>query len=87
MKLQKLKNASFQELRERAAQKVAALSERHGLSDLAKLPSDDKFADLLAPEAGNLASSDFKSASFGFEFKTPFFLGLDDSQTTSVTFK
>ena len=51
MKLQKLKNASFQELRERAAQKVSALSERHGLSDLAKLPSDTRFAELLKPKS------------------------------------
>jgi hypothetical protein len=36
--LQKLKNASFQELRVRAAQHVAAFSERRGWSDLVKLP-------------------------------------------------
>jgi hypothetical protein len=58
VKLQKLKHASFQELRERAAQKVSALSERHGLSDLAKLPSDARFADLV--EADFIG---FKSAS------------------------
>jgi hypothetical protein len=58
MKLQKLKNASFQELRERAAQKVSALSERHGWSDLAKLPSDIRFSALLKSD-----TIDFKSAS------------------------
>src|SRR6185503_13656916 len=38
MNLQKLKNASFQELRVRAAQRVAAFNERRGWSDLVKLP-------------------------------------------------
>lgn len=44
MKLQKLKNASLQELRVRAAQQVTAFSERHGWSTLTKLPGDDVFA-------------------------------------------
>jgi hypothetical protein len=61
MKLQKLKNASFQELRERAAQKVSALSERHGWSDLAKLPSDIRFSALL------------KSDTIGFKSASPLF--------------
>ena len=60
MKLQKLKNASLQELRERAAQKVSALSERHGLSDLAKLPSDARFAALLKSDfIGSKSESSF----------------------------
>jgi hypothetical protein len=71
MKLQKLKNASLQELRERAAQKVAALSERHGLSDLAKLPSDARFAALL--------KSDF----IGLKSESPFF----PSQNITPAFK
>jgi len=41
MKLQKLKNASLHELRVRAAQQVAAFSERRGWSTLARLPGDD----------------------------------------------
>src|SRR5687767_1827942 len=40
MNLQKLRNASLQELRVRAAQRVAAFRERRGWSTLAKLPSD-----------------------------------------------
>ena len=40
MNLQKLKNASFQELRVRAAQRVAAFSERRGWSSLVKLPEN-----------------------------------------------
>jgi hypothetical protein len=59
VKLQKLKNASFHELRERAAQKVSALSERHGWSELAKLPSDSRLAALINSEPG-----------FDFGFKT-----------------
>jgi hypothetical protein len=38
MNLQKLKNASLEELRVRAAQRVAAFSERRGWSSLVKLP-------------------------------------------------
>lgn len=38
MKLQRLKNASFDELRVRASQKVAAFGERRGWSSLVKLP-------------------------------------------------
>ena len=40
MKLEKLKNASFDELRVRAAQKFAAFSERQGWSRLVRLPPD-----------------------------------------------
>src|SRR5688572_10661421 len=40
MNLRKLKNASFQELRVRAAQRVAAFSERRGWSSLVKLPEN-----------------------------------------------
>jgi hypothetical protein len=89
MKLQKLKNASFEELRERAAQKVSALSERHGWSELAKLPTDSKFAELLNSEAGNSASSgsDSNPVLFGLRFEAPFFPGLNDPQRTSDTFK
>lgn len=45
MKLEKLKNASFDELRVRAAQKIAAFSERQGWSKLVKLPSDEVLFD------------------------------------------
>lgn len=47
MKLEKLRNASLDELRVRAAQRVAAFSERRGWSALVKLPADDTFASLL----------------------------------------
>jgi len=45
--LEKLRNASFAELRVRAAQRVAAFSERRGWSALVKLPDDEAFASLL----------------------------------------
>ena len=44
MNLEKLRRASLHELRVRAAQRVAAFSERRGWSDLVKLPSDNVFA-------------------------------------------
>ena len=43
MNLEKLRRASLQELRVRAAQRVAAFSERRGWSTLVKLPSDHVF--------------------------------------------
>ena len=47
MNLEKLKNASLHELRVRAAQRVAAFSERRGWSNLVKLPHD--LEPLLSP--------------------------------------
>ncbi|MFZ0063499.1 MAG: alginate lyase family protein, partial [Pyrinomonadaceae bacterium] len=52
MNLQKLKNVSLHELRVRAAQRVAAFSERQGWSTLAKLPTDEAFASLFVPSSG-----------------------------------
>ncbi len=48
MKLQRLKNASFDELRVRVSQKVAAFSERRGWSSLVKLPETVPKADFLS---------------------------------------
>ncbi|HEX5873581.1 MAG TPA: alginate lyase family protein, partial [Pyrinomonadaceae bacterium] len=48
MNLRKLKNASLDELRVRAAQRVAAFSERHGWSRLAKLPTDRELDGLVS---------------------------------------
>ena len=47
MKLQRLKNASFDELRVRASQKVAAFGERRGWSTLVKLPETVPNTNLL----------------------------------------
>ncbi|HKR13154.1 MAG TPA: alginate lyase family protein [Pyrinomonadaceae bacterium] len=47
MKLQRLKNASFDELRVRASQKVAAFNERRGWSSLVRLPETVPHTDFL----------------------------------------
>ena len=65
MKLEKLKNASLHELRVRAAQKIAALSERHGWSKLGKLPTDEEFAALFVHRDGGPEATFFPS------FKSP----------------
>lgn len=52
MNLRRLKNASFNELRVRAAQKLAAFSERQGWSKLVKLPSDEEFRALIIDTDG-----------------------------------
>src|SRR5688500_14620720 len=65
MKLEKLKNASLHELRVRAAQKIAALSERHGWSKLGRLPSDEEFAALFVHRDGGSEPTFFPS------FKSP----------------
>ena len=54
MNLQKIRNASLQELRVRAAQRVAAFRERRGWSTLARLPSDGTLRSLL-----NIGNVDF----------------------------
>ena len=77
MSLEKLRRASLHELRVRAAQRVAAFSERRGWSDLAKLPSDGVF-ERAAP---NLLEH-FRSRS-----QPTFFAGFKNSEQTVVTFK
>ena len=47
MNLQKIKNASLDELRERLAQRMSAFSERRGWSSLARLPTDEELASLF----------------------------------------
>ena len=64
MKLKKLKDASLDELRVRAAQRVAAFSERRGWSSLGKLPTDQEFDALISPN-GKVEPAFFSS------FKSP----------------
>ncbi len=73
MKLEKLKNASLDELRVRAAQKIAAFTERQGWSKLVKLPSDEAFASLVVPRDGRS--------------EPPFFAGFNSPQNTIAAFK
>ena len=76
MNLQKLRNASLQELRVRAAQRVAAFRERRSWSTLAKLPSDRTLLALLS--IGNVDFPEY------FRLRTkprPFF---DPGEVTAV---
>lgn len=52
MNLRKLRNASLDELRERAAQRVNAFTERRGWSNLAKLPTDQGLQSLFTSTNG-----------------------------------
>src|SRR5215471_2913740 len=85
MNLQKLKNASLDELRVRAAQRVAAFSERRGWSALVKLPTDEALAALLHAEptrATHELLDDFRSR------QTPrFFDSFVNPETTVAAFK
>lgn len=85
MNLHKLRNASLQELRERAAQKVAAFSERHGWSGLAKLPTDREFAFLLTPTNGPVVSDLIEY--FRSRSGPAFFPSFNESEKTAVEFK
>jgi len=71
LKITKLKNASWHELRVRAAQQISAFSERRGWSNLIKLPSDESFSSLI-------------SAS---EFEPTFFASFQSPKKTARAFK
>lgn len=85
MNLQKLKNASFQELRVRAAQRVAAFSERRGWSDLVKLPADDEFISLFIPDEGR-ANHDLLEY-FRSRSEPTFFRSFDTPEKTAAAFQ
>ena len=73
MNLRRLKDATIDELRVRAAQRLAAFSERRGWSTLAKLPTDAEFASLFTAPIPNLLEH-FRSRSepkFFSSFKSP----------------
>ena len=83
MNFEKLKNASFHELRVRAAQEFAAFSERRGWSDLVKLPSDEAFVSLFNPyHAPADLLEHFRSRS-----GPVFFAGFDAAEKTIAQFK
>jgi len=85
MNLQKLKNASLDELRVRAAQRVAAFSERRGWSPLVKLPTDEVFASLLIPE--KFGSGDDLLEHFRSRSEPGFFQSLENAEATAAAFK
>ena len=85
MNLQKIKNASFDELRVRAAQRVAAFSERRGWSTLVKLPSDETFASLLTLDKATAIErllDHFRARS-----EPRFFASFANPETTAAAFK
>ena len=85
MNLEKLKNASLQELRERAAQKVAAFGERRGWSNLAKLPSDRALTELLATPNGGPTEDLLER--FRTRAEPAFFASFLAPQKTAAEFK
>ena len=85
MNLEKLKNASLHELRVRAAQRVAAFSERRGWSRLVKLPEDDAFAALLTLDRTTAVDSLLEH--FRSRNQPHFFGSFQNPETTFATFK
>lgn len=84
MNLQKLKNASLHELRVRAAQRVAAFSERRGWSDLVKLPSDHDFGSLFVPPKAR--AYDLLEY-FRLRTEPAFFAGFGSAKKTTAEFE
>jgi hypothetical protein len=83
--LQKIKNASFDELRVRAAQRVAAFSERRGWSTLVKLPSDEAFASLLTLD--KTTAVDRLLEHFRSRSEPRFFASFQNPEATAAAFK
>ena len=82
-KFEKLKKRSFEELRVRGSQKVAAFGERHGLSRSARLLSDLDMRAALRHELKNkLTSPDFFLEYFRTREHPRFFASFDDLQDT-----
>lgn len=77
MNLTKLRNASFRELRVRAAQQFSAFSERRGWSSLSKLPGDEVF---VSPP-GDLCEH------FRLRSAPTFFASFQSPEKTADTFK
>ncbi len=78
-KIQKLKTLSFDEVRVRGSQELAAFSERSGLSSLTKLPRDGELAAMLDLESidRELSSADNFLRHFRSRTGSRFFAGLD----------
>lgn len=85
MNLEKLKNASLDELRVRAAQRVAAFSERRGWSPLVKLPTDEAFASLLTLDRTTATAHLLEH--FRARTTPRFFAGFQNRETTVAAFK
>ena len=81
MNLRRLKDASIDELRVRATQRIAAFSERRGWSPLAKLPTDEEFASLFTAPIAELLEH-FRSRS-----EPKFFASFNSPQETVDAFR
>lgn len=84
MNLRKLKNASLDELRERAAQRTSAFSERRGWSKLVRLPTDQEFTScFIVPKTKSNGLIEYFRARTSPEF----FKSFDKREETSSEFK
>ncbi|HEX8190095.1 MAG TPA: alginate lyase family protein, partial [Pyrinomonadaceae bacterium] len=81
--IRKLKGRGLGELRERGAQKAAALAERRGWSALARLPDDEEFFRLLGARGGAPALL----AEFRARPAAPFFASFEDLSATAAEFR
>ena len=85
MNLQKLRNASLQELRARAAQRVSAFGERRGWSSLVKLPGDLEFASLFI--SAKARATDNLLEYFRLRDEPVFFSSFKTPEQTAAAFK
>lgn len=87
-KLKRLRVRSFDELRVRGAQSLAAYAERRGLSEQARVPSDaELFKALDLSRAGGVRSAESLLSHFRTRARPRFFAGLDDRETTVATLR
>ncbi|MBV9925935.1 MAG: alginate lyase family protein [Acidobacteria bacterium] len=84
--IRKLKGRGLGELRERGAQKAAALAERRGWSALARLPGDAEFFRLLDGEGETLDASALL-AEFRARNAPHFFASFKDLEATTAEFR
>src|SRR6185503_16559983 len=85
MDLNKLKNASIDELRVRASQKLAAFGERRGWSNLAKLPTDVRLSSLISSANGR-GDNDLLQV-FRVRTQPAFFASFQEAEATATAFK
>lgn len=87
-KFTKLRNMSGAELRLRSTQAIAAFSERHEWSNLAKLPSDDRLSKLLSSEGGKKFRSAIELfAKFRTRKRDVFFAAFADREQSIAEFR
>lgn len=88
--IRKLKGRGLDELRERGAQKAAALAERRGWSALARLPNDAEFSRLMdASGGGEVPALEAPALLSEFRARTSpqFFASCNDLSATAAEFR